>query len=108
LTSERTFGILRGVSRTQVRRRRGVLLVSGLAIAIGFLGARASAGPATSATPIVSKVVVVHRGDTVWGIARQIVGVQGDPRPMVQGLIHANHLHGGLITLGERLVVPAR
>jgi LysM repeat protein len=81
-----------------------VLLVAGLAIGLGFLGGRASAGPA----PAASRVVVVHRGDTVWGIARNVVGPSADPRPMVQELIDANHLQGGIITLGERLVVPSR
>jgi hypothetical protein len=50
---------------------------------------------------------VVHRGDTVWAIAQRIVGPSADPRPMVRALIDANHLPGGVINAGERLVVPA-
>jgi LysM repeat protein len=50
---------------------------------------------------------VVHRGDTVWAIAQRVVGPSADPRPMVQALIHENHLAGGVINVGERLVVPA-
>jgi hypothetical protein len=98
------FGILRGVTRTQVRKRRGsALLAVGLAVSLGVLGSRASAGPAA---PAEARAVVVHRGDTVWAIAQRIVGPSADPRPMVQALIVANHLPGGLITVGERLVVP--
>lgn len=76
----------------------------GLAVSLGLLGSRASAGPVA---PSASRAVVVHRGDTVWAIAQRVVGPSADPRPMVQALIHENHLAGGVINVGERLVVPA-
>jgi LysM repeat protein len=75
-----------------------------LALAIAFVGGRASARPA-HATP--GRVVVVHSGDTLWSIARRQVGSQGDPRPLVQRVIARNHLHDGIITVGQHLVVPA-
>ena len=94
------------MSRTQVRaRRRSALLAVGLAVSLAFLGSRASAGPVV---PSASRVVVVHRGDTVWAIAQRIVGPSADPRPMVQALIDANHLPDGVISVGEHLIVPAR
>jgi LysM repeat protein len=106
LTSERTFGILWIVARTQVRRRQtaaaGVVLT--VAIAVGFIGGRASAnqrlGPPT-------RVYVVQAGDSLWGIARRQVGPAGDPRQVVQQLIERNHVTDGAIAVGERLVLPA-
>lgn len=76
----------------------------GVALGLGVIGERGVAGPAR---PAAARAVVVHRGDTVWAIAQRVVGPSADPRPMVQALIEANHLRGGLISLGERLVVPA-
>ena len=74
-----------------------------MAVAIAFLGGRASANQ-THADP--ARVVVVHAGDTVWTIAERVVGPTADPRPMVQALVARNHLHAAVITAGERLVVP--
>jgi nucleoid-associated protein YgaU len=76
----------------------------GLVASLAAVGATASAGPERA---VASRVVVVHRGDTVWAIASRIVGPAADPRPMVQRLIGSNHLQGGLITVGQRLVVPS-
>ena len=92
------------MTRTQVRRRRAALLAVGVVASLASVGARASAG---SERPVASRVVTVHRGDTVWGIASRIAGPSADPRPMVQRLIEANHLQGGLIAVGQRLVVPS-
>ncbi len=74
------------------------------ALLIAFVGGRASAKPAHAAH---ARVVVVHDGQTLWSIARNQVGAEGDPRPLVQRLIARNHLHDGIITVGQRLVVPA-
>jgi hypothetical protein len=38
---------------------------------------------------------VVEPGDTLWSIARRVAPDQ-DPRPVVDGLIEANNLRGGL------------
>jgi Tfp pilus assembly protein FimV len=75
----------------------------GVAVGLGFVGDRGSAGPAS---PAAARAVMVHRGDTVWAIAQRVVGPSADPRPMVQALIDANHLPGGVINVGERLIVP--
>ncbi len=48
---------------------------------------------------------VVEPGDTLWSIARRVAPGQ-DPRPVVDGLIEANDLHGGL-QAGQELSVPA-
>jgi hypothetical protein len=49
---------------------------------------------------------VVHRGDTVWAIARSIAG-DGDPRPVVDRIIRDNRLHDATIVPGEHLEIPA-
>jgi LysM repeat protein len=79
-------------------------VIVALALAIAFVGGRASAKPAHAAP---AAVVVVHTGDTLWSIARHQVGSRGDPRPLIQRLIARNHLRDGVITVGERLIVPA-
>jgi LysM repeat protein len=81
-----------------------VLVGLAVALAVGFLGGRAGAGPAH---PPVVRVYIVHPGDTLWGIARGVVGPSGDPRSLVDSLVSMNHLAGGTITPGERLRIPA-
>lgn len=46
-------------------------------------------------------------GDTVWDIAKRVVGPRGDPRATVDALIAANHLAGGEISTGQRLAMPS-
>jgi LysM domain len=47
---------------------------------------------------------VVEPGDTLWSIARRVAPGQ-DPRPVVDGLIAANDLGGGL-QAGQELSIP--
>ena len=47
---------------------------------------------------------VVEPGDTLWSIARRVAPGQ-DPRPVVDGLIEANDLRGGL-QAGQELSIP--
>jgi Tfp pilus assembly protein FimV len=47
---------------------------------------------------------VVRPGDTLWSIARQVAPGR-DPRPVVDALVKANHLHGDL-QAGQELSVP--
>jgi Tfp pilus assembly protein FimV len=47
---------------------------------------------------------VVQPGDTLWSIARQVAPGR-DPRPVVDALVEANDLHGGL-QVGQELTVP--
>jgi hypothetical protein len=49
---------------------------------------------------------VVQAGDTLWGIARGLVGSEGDPRPVVDSLVRLNQVSDGLIFPGERLRLP--
>ena len=70
------------------------------------------AGPAVRAlTPdrpvrVSRGAYVVHRGDTLWSIARR-VSPGGDPRPLVDALAAANGLDGAGLVPGQSLVVPA-
>jgi Tfp pilus assembly protein FimV len=57
------------------------------------------AGPST--TP-ASTVVVVQRGDTLWGIARRLQP-SGDVRPLVDAL--ADRAGGASLSVGQRLDV---
>ena len=47
---------------------------------------------------------VVEPGDTLWSIAQRVAPGR-DPRPVVDGLIQANDLRGGL-QAGEELTIP--
>jgi hypothetical protein len=47
---------------------------------------------------------VVKPGDTLWSIARRVAPGR-DPRPVVDGLIKANDLRGGL-QAGQELSIP--
>ena len=47
---------------------------------------------------------VVEPGNTLWSIARRVAPGR-DPRPMVDGLIEANDLRGGL-QAGQELSIP--
>jgi Tfp pilus assembly protein FimV len=47
---------------------------------------------------------VVESGDTLWSISRRVAPGR-DPRPVVDGLIEANDLHGGL-QAGQELSIP--
>ncbi|HEY6709742.1 MAG TPA: LysM peptidoglycan-binding domain-containing protein [Actinomycetota bacterium] len=47
---------------------------------------------------------VVEPGDTLWSIARRVAPGR-DPRPVVDGLIEANDVRGGL-QAGQELSIP--
>ena len=49
--------------------------------------------------------VVVHDGDTLWSIARQVAPT-ADPWETISRLQSLNHLSSTLIIPGQRLVVP--
>jgi nucleoid-associated protein YgaU len=103
LTIEHPFGILWGMDRTRVRWRRAALAGTIVfATAAGLMG-EAMAGSGEDPPP---RRYLVQRGDTLWGIARRIVGPEGDPRPLVDLMIEANSLAGASIMPGQAIVVP--
>jgi LysM repeat protein len=72
-----------------------IALVSVLAWAVL---ARSSSGAGTPVT------YTVKPGDTLWAIAAK--HSSGDVREEIWQLEHRNHLSGGLITPGQKLVLP--
>jgi nucleoid-associated protein YgaU len=92
------------MARTRVRWRRVALTAIGSLMVVGTLGGRAGAGSPPKVAP--SHMYVVRQGDTLWAIAVRLVGLREDPRPMVQRLVEANHVRGGLIVPGQELRLP--
>lgn len=75
-----------------------VLLVAGAASGRAEAPAGGSGGEAH----------VVAEGDTLWDIARSVVGPEGDPRPVVQEIRELNDLETSSTLLpGVRLIVPS-
>jgi LysM repeat protein len=73
-------------------------------VAAGQAGA-VQAGDSTR--PVIHRVHEVRAGESLWSIARGLVGPEGDPRPVIDELIAANDLAGARILPGQRLSVPA-
>ena len=91
---------LRTRSRGQKARTR--LAAVGLAVAGVFVLGGVAYGGATSGP----QHVVVHRGDTLWGIAS--AHYPGDDLQYRVNEIEAtNHLAGGVIIPGQALTLPA-
>lgn len=81
------------------------LVLAGSALAQATQGA--SAGEPVGPHRRDRVVRVVRPGDTLWGIARALVGPEGDPRPTVDAIREANHLGSRALPAGTRLVLPA-
>jgi nucleoid-associated protein YgaU len=70
----------------------------------GFAG-KAAASAGSTARHQDPRTYVVHRGDTLWGIAAGLAGPTGDPRPVVDAIASLNETHGALYP-GQILRVP--
>ena len=110
-----TGGTVGGTSGERVREigrvrltRRGRALVRVLAtvlvVAVFLLVAPGLARGVGPDRPEPRVTYVVQPGDTLWSIARRVAPGQ-DPRPVVDGLIEANHIQGGL-QAGQELSIP--
>jgi LysM domain len=90
------------VDRMRVRWVRVLAIVL---VVAGFLlvapGLARGDGPDRPAPRVT---YVVESGDTLWSIARRVAPGR-DPRPVVDGLIEANDLRGGL-QAGQELSIP--
>ena len=73
----------------------GLLLIAALAAAVV---ARQSAGGGRETSYLVRPT------DTLWSIAAS--HYTGDPRAGVWKLERRNHLHGDLLSVGQRLAIP--
>jgi hypothetical protein len=92
----------------EVRRRRTILAMMGLALALlafplgGSGGASHTTGSA-SAAQIHGSSYVVRAGDTLWSIAER-VDPSGDPRPLVAQM--ASELGSYNVVPGELVTIP--
>jgi hypothetical protein len=101
-----------GVGREEIGRvrltRRGRALARTFAIvlvvAVFMLVAPGLAKGDGPDRPAPRVTYVVEPGDTLWSIARRVAPGR-DPRPVVDGLIEANNLRGGL-QAGQELSIP--
>jgi hypothetical protein len=84
--------------RAVARTLASVLVVAVLLVAPGLARGVGPDRPAPRVT------YVVQPGDTLWSIARRVAPGQ-DPRPVVDRLIEANDVRGGLQT-GQELSIP--
>jgi Tfp pilus assembly protein FimV len=89
----------REVNRMRARVLAIVLVVAGSLVVVPGL-ARGD-GPDRPAPRVT---YVVEPGDTLWSIARRVAPGR-DPRPVVDGLIEANDVRGGL-QAGQELSIP--
>ena len=77
-----------------------------VAVVAGTLwGAGSALGGGEAGSDPVRRYVVAE-GDTLWEIARRLVGPEGDPRPVVEELRVGNRLGGGAILEGQTLILP--
>jgi nucleoid-associated protein YgaU len=74
--------------------------------AVTVLAGRAAGTAAERAGGPPRPSLVVRAGDTLWGIARDRVGPEGDPRPLVEAIREANDLGAGPLLVGQRIVLP--
>jgi hypothetical protein len=86
------------------RRMRARVFLLVLVVAVSLLVAPGLARGDGPDRPAPRVTYVVEPGDTLWSIARQVAPGR-DPRPVVDGLIEANDLHGGL-QAGQELSIP--
>jgi Tfp pilus assembly protein FimV len=93
----------REVDRMRVRWVRVIAIV--LVIAGVLLVAPGLARGDGPDRPAPRVTYVVEPGDTLWSISRRVAPGR-DPRPVVDGLIEANDLRGGL-QAGQELSIPA-
>jgi Tfp pilus assembly protein FimV len=88
----------------EVNRMRARVLAIALVVAGSLVvgpGLARGDGPDRPAPRVT---YVVEPGDTLWSIARRVAPGR-DPRPVVDGLIEANDVRGGL-QAGQELSIP--
>jgi hypothetical protein len=95
------------IGRVRLTRRGRALarvLATVLVVAMFLLVAPGLARGVGPDRPAPRVTYVVQPGDTLWSIARRVAPGQ-DPRPVVDGLIEANDVPGGL-QAGQELSIP--
>ncbi|MGY2704737.1 LysM peptidoglycan-binding domain-containing protein [Nocardioides sp. HB32] len=95
-----------GSVRLTRRGRLVVLVVALLAVlAVGLVLASGAVGTGEAGTPEPTRVVLVGTGDTLWDIAAGLAD-DGDVRAMVDRIEKLNALDSGMVSAGQKLVVP--
>lgn len=92
------------------RRGRAVVFVAAVlaAVAIGLFVAAGSAATETPAAVAPTEVVTVAPGETLWGIASDLVdGTETSVRQMMIEIERLNALETPVLQAGQRLRVPA-
>jgi hypothetical protein len=95
------------IGRVRLTRRGRVLarvLAIALVVAVFLVVAPGLARGDGPDRPAPRVTYVVEPGDTLWSIARRVAPGR-DPRPVVDGLIEANDVGGGL-QAGQELSIP--
>ncbi len=89
------------VHRSDVIRYALIALV-GAALAVAIVYEMAPCAAASSSPT----EVVVHEGDTLWGLAQTYGPPHADPRRTISRIQEINHLTGSLIRPGEVVLIP--
>jgi hypothetical protein len=77
-----------------------------VAVLVSTLWAAGGAVGGSQADPGAVRRHVVAEGETLWGIARRLVGPEGDPRPVIEIIRDENGLGTALLVEGQTLVLP--
>ena len=90
------------------RRGRVVVFVAGLLLLLGMgLLISNGAGAALHAgTPESTHSIVVAPGDTLWELASEAAGADGDVRSMIDHIEKINGLAGASLSAGQTLRIP--
>lgn len=109
--STRVAAAPRPAAAGQVRlTRRGRLVVLGAALLVALLVSIALGGGSMateeSGERPATEVVVINEGDTLWGVAAS-VAEDGQVRSMVHEIRELNNLDSSVVSLGQRIHVPA-
>ena len=107
LDPEHVFDRMDPVSRTRVRRRHLVVILSVALIAGAWAGPAARAlGGGREPIPTARTSYLVRDGDTLWSIAERLAPGD-DPRPLVDAIAIANGVDASALVPGSTLVIPA-
>lgn len=70
------------------------------------LGGRALGGFLRPGEERARPQVLVEPGMTLWGLARDRVGAEGDPRPYIEEIRDLNGLKSSALRIGQTLLLP--
>jgi hypothetical protein len=80
-------------------------VLAGVLVGTLWAGGSALGGSDAGGEPVRRHVVA--EGETLWELARDLVGPEGDPRPIIDEIREANGLGTAVLVEGQPLVLPA-